>query len=70
MKEEKQKEKQMKLKEEEESGKDSMGRSNVAIKSSKYKKKEGTGGLLEVYGKVSKVNVSVYFEKCYSYLLF
>lgn len=65
LKEEKQKEKQMKLKEVEELGKDSMGMSNVTTKSSKYKRKEGTGGLLEVYGKVSKVSASTYLGKLY-----
>lgn len=49
----------MKQKEVKELNKYRMGKSTVAIKSSKYKKKEGAGGLLEVYGTVSKVNVSI-----------
>lgn len=56
LKEEKRKEKQSKLKEMEELGKNSVGQCNVVTKSSKYKKKGSTGGLLEVYGKISKVS--------------
>lgn len=46
-------------------GKDSMGKSTVSTKSPKYRKKKEKGGLLDIYGKVSKVRYAfAYYKTC------
>lgn len=70
LKEQKRKERQEKVEELKlrEMGKDGVGKSTVTTKSSKYKRKE-KGGLLEIYGKVSKVHPTHFISNMFLTLI-